>query len=79
MNKVDVLVGDIIKQRRRELRLTQTQLGDKVGIAYSTLACYENGIRGMSLKIFFDLCKVLDLDPNDVQTQIYQQMKKETK
>lgn len=75
MNKVDVLVGDIIKQRRRELRMTQTQLGNKVGIAYSTLACYEKGIRGMNLNIFFDLCKALRLDPNDVQRQVYQQIK----
>lgn len=76
MNNVDVLVGDIIKQRRRELRLTQTQLGEKVGIAYSTLACYEKGIRGMSLNIFFQICNALKLDPNDVQNQVEEQLNK---
>jgi transcriptional regulator with XRE-family HTH domain len=76
MNYVDVLVGDIIKQRRRMLRLTQTQLGDKVGIAFSTLACYEKGIRGMSLNIFFKICDALSLDPNDVQRQVEEQLNK---
>lgn len=76
MNYVDVLVGDIIKQRRRMLRLTQTQLGEKVGIAFSTLACYEKGIRGMSLNIFFKICNALNLDPNDVQKQVEEQLNK---
>ena len=76
MNDVDVLVGDIIKQRRRMLRLTQTQLGEKVGVAFSTLACYEKGIRGMSLNIFFKICNALNLDPNDVQKQVEEQLSK---
>lgn len=70
MNSVDKIVGSIIQQKRRMLRLTQTQLGDKIGVAYSTIACYENGTRGMSLGTFFKLCEILRLDPNEVQKQV---------
>lgn len=66
MNKLDKEVGFLIQQRRRELRLTQTQLADKIGVAYSTIACYENGIRGMSLDTFFEICEVLELNPEEI-------------
>lgn len=70
MSSVDKIVGSIIQQKRRMLRLTQTQLGDKIGMAYSTIACYESGTRGMSLDTFFKICEVLSLDPKEVQKQV---------
>ena len=67
MNEIDAFVGDIIKQKRREMRLTQEQLGKKVGLSKSTIACYELGIRGMSLEVFFRFCDILHLDPYIIQ------------
>ena len=74
MENYDKAVGFIIQQRRRQLRLTQTQLGKKVGLAYSTIGCYENGIRGMSIGTFFKICNALSLDPNEVQKEVEQMM-----
>lgn len=70
MNEIDKKVGFIIQQKRRELRITQKQLGKKIGVAHSTIACYESGIRGMDLDTFFEICKILSLDPNDIQKQV---------
>lgn len=70
MNEIDKKVGFIIQQRRKELRLTQAQLGEKIGAAYSTIACYENGLRGMNLDTFFEICDVLSLDPNEIQKEV---------
>lgn len=74
MNSTDKIVGDIIKQKRRILRITQEQLGRRVGVAASTITCYESGIRGMSLEMFFKLCNVLLLEPNDVKNEMEQRM-----
>ena len=70
MSKVDKEVGEIFKQRRRELRWTQEQLGSKLGVAYSTVACWERGIRGMSLDMFFKCCEALDLNPDEVYQMV---------
>ena len=70
MNDVDRKVGQIIQRRRRGLGMTQTQLGEKIGVHHSTIACYENGFRGMTLDTFFQICDILHLDPNEIQKQI---------
>lgn len=74
MNKIDVIVGSIFKKRRKEMRMTQTQLGEKVGLPFSTLAGYERGIRGMSLETYFALCEALHLDPNEVHEEVKKQL-----
>lgn len=66
----DKKVGLIIKNRRIERRMTQDQLADRLGIKQSTLSCYELGLRGMSIDMFFEVCKVLRLKPNDVQKML---------
>lgn len=63
-------IGDIIKEERKERRLTQVQLAKLLGIPASTLACYEVGLRGMEIDTFFEICKVLDISPNEVQKRI---------
>jgi transcriptional regulator with XRE-family HTH domain len=66
----NVKVGSIIKEYRQVRRMTQLQLAQRVGIAKSTLACYETGARGIDLDTFFDICYVLGIDPSDVQRQV---------
>lgn len=66
----DKKVGLIIKEKRREKRLTQLQLSEKLGIAKSTLACYETGVRSMDLDTFFEICHILGIKANDVQRQL---------
>ena len=70
MNNTDIIVGSIFRKRRKEMKMTQTQLGDKVGLPFSTLAGYERGIRGMSLETYFRLCEALHLDPNEVHEEV---------
>lgn len=70
MNKVDKQVGEIFRQRRRELNWTQEYLGKKLGVAYSTVACWERGIRGMGLDNFFKCCDILGLEPDQVYSLV---------
>ena len=63
-------VGDIIKEKRKERRLTQAQMAKLLDMPTSTLSCYEAGLRGMELDTFFVICRFLDIDPNDVQKRL---------
>ena len=63
-------IGDIIKEKRKERKLTQVQLAKLLDMPASTLACYEAGLRGMELDTFFMICRFLDIDPNDVQKRV---------
>ena len=74
MNKIDYIAGQIIRKKRKEKKLSQTELGNKVGLPYSTLAYYERGERGMSLETFFVLCKALDLNINEVEEEIRKEL-----
>ena len=38
-------ISEILKSLRSESRLTQKQLGQRLGISQATIACYENGLR----------------------------------
>ena len=66
----DKKVGRIIRANRKEKRMTQKELAEKVGLDQSTIACYENGRRGMTLDTFFDICKALKVRPNDIEKQL---------
>lgn len=43
------MYSDIIKELRRDRKITQKQMGTRLGIAQSTYCDYENGVRHMPL------------------------------
>lgn len=63
-------IGAIIKDKRIDKRLTQIQVAKILGIPTSTYACYESGLRGMSIDTYFKICYELDMDPNIAETLI---------
>ena len=56
MNKIN------LKQIRKERGYTQKELASKLGIADSTLAHYETGIRKISLEMFLKILEVCKLE-----------------
>ena len=67
MNEVDVKLGSIIREKRKEMRMTQTDLALKLGTTKQCVYYYEKGTRGLTLSLFFKVCDVLGLDPNEIQ------------
>lgn len=56
--------GDIIKNRRIELGLTQEELGEKIGVQKSAIAKYENGtVENLKRSVIAKLAEVLQLSP----------------
>ena len=56
---VDLHVGHKIRDRRKELRLSQTDLGTKVGVSFQQLQKYENGTNRVGASRLAAIAKAL--------------------
>ena len=53
--------GEILKERRKELKLTQQQLADRIGKERSYVSHIERGETDMQLSSFFKISSALEL------------------
>ena len=53
--------GEILKDRRKELKITQQQLADRVGKDRSYIAYIEKGKTDMQLSTFLNIAHALEL------------------
>ena len=60
-NPVDVHVGARLRQRRTLLGMTQSKLGDAIGLTFQQMQKYEKGTNRISASRLFDLSRVLDV------------------
>jgi transcriptional regulator with XRE-family HTH domain len=65
-NRLDVALGLRMRQRRKELSVSQTALADAVGISFQQVQKYENGANRVSFSRLVDIahaldCRVIDL------------------
>ncbi len=58
---VDVHAGARLRQRRTLLGMTQTNMGDVLGLSFQQVQKYENGTNRISASRLFDLSRVLDV------------------
>ncbi len=58
---VDIHVGSRTRQRRTLLGMTQTDLGDAIGLTFQQVQKYEYGKNRISASRLCDLCRVLDV------------------
>lgn len=59
-----MLLKDNIKKWRTTAKLTQEQLGKKLGVGKSTISMYESGERVPPVDIIYKLCQVFNTDMN---------------
>lgn len=59
-------IGQNIKNRRKELKLTQAQLAEKAQISVVHVSHIENGTVAMSIDSLLSICRALDATPNDI-------------
>ena len=58
MNNERNLMGKRIKERRKLANLSQTELGDKIGVTYATISKYESGeIKSIDATILNNIAK----------------------
>lgn len=58
---IDRIVGQRLRWRRRELRLTQEQLGEKLGLTFQQVQKYEKGVNRISAGRLFEIAHALGI------------------
>src|SRR5262245_10124225 len=58
---IDVIVGKRIRLRRLQLTLSQTDLGQKLGVAFQQVQKYEKGTNRVSCSRLYEISKILDV------------------
>ncbi len=61
ISPVDVHVGARLRQRRTLLGMTQTNLGNAIGLSFQQMQKYERGANRISASRLFALSRVLDV------------------
>lgn len=56
------ILGERIKSRRKELRITQKELGDRIGFTKSSISRIEHGSRVVSIENINKIAAVLEVD-----------------
>ncbi|MBD2799314.1 helix-turn-helix transcriptional regulator [Xenorhabdus sp. M] len=62
MEEANLLVGQRIQAKRKELGMTATALAKKIGISQQQLSRYERGINRINLTHLVDISKLLNTD-----------------
>lgn len=57
-------MGNRIKLRRKELRIKQAELAEKINISNNHMSSIENGRQKPSLDIFIQICNLLHVTPD---------------
>lgn len=65
---MDNIIGQRIKKRRQELKITQTQIQQKTSISSGNLSCIENGKYLPSAVALLELSKILDCSTDWILT-----------
>ncbi|THD58517.1 helix-turn-helix transcriptional regulator [Phenylobacterium sp.] len=63
---LDALLGERIRKRRRELGLSQSALGGKLGITFQQVQKYENGTNRVSATMLLKLSDALAMPVTEI-------------
>ena len=59
-------LGNRIRDRRHEIRLSQENVAKRAGISANTVSRIEGGQSAMSIEIFIKMVEILDVDANEL-------------
>lgn len=59
---------DRIKKIRKEVKLTQVQFGEKIGVKGNTVTNYESGLRTPTDAVIKSICREFNVDENWLRT-----------
>ena len=63
---IDKKIGAVIRMRRVKLGLSQTDLGNALRVSFQQIQKYENGTNSVASTRISDLCRALEMTPNDL-------------
>ena len=59
-------MGNRIRDRRQEIRLSQEKVAERAGISANTVSRIEGGQSAMSIEIFIKMVQILEVDANEL-------------
>ncbi len=63
---IDKKIGAVIRMRRVKLGLSQSDLGNALRVSFQQIQKYENGTNAVASTRISDLCRALEMTPNDL-------------
>ena len=63
---IDKKIGSVIRMQRVKLGLSQTELGKALGVTFQQIQKYERGTNAVASTRISDLCRTLEMTPNDL-------------
>lgn len=66
MNEIYVTLGRTVRKQREAMRLTQADLGDRIGLSRASVANIEGGRQAVLLHQFLALAEALAMRPMDL-------------
>jgi transcriptional regulator with XRE-family HTH domain len=63
---VDVYVGQRIRRERKKRKMTQTTLGEAVGISFQQIQKYEKGTNRISASMLLEIACVFEMQPGSL-------------
>ena len=64
------VIGEKIKNRRKQLKMTQFELAEKIGLHEKHISRIESGQNFPNLDSFFKILEILDLKMSDFDTDL---------
>lgn len=59
-------IGEYIKGKRKEVELTQAELGDMLGVTSKAVSKWETGVALPDVSLFIELCTILKIDVSEL-------------
>jgi transcriptional regulator with XRE-family HTH domain len=59
---MNIKLGEIIVEKRKQTKLTQQELADKLGVSNTAVSKWENDINYPDISLIQPLCKILNID-----------------
>lgn len=63
--KVDALVGARVRMLRERRKMSQTALGEAIGVSFQQVQKYERGANRISASALYQIAKTLGVSPSD--------------
>jgi transcriptional regulator with XRE-family HTH domain len=64
-SKIDALVGGRVRMLRERRKMSQTALGERIGVSFQQVQKYERGANRISASTLFQIARTLGVKPAD--------------
>ena len=63
---IDKKIGSVIRMQRLRLGMSKSELSKALSVAFQQVQKYENGTNAIAATRIPDLCRILEISPNDL-------------